>query len=308
MAKVLNDLSRRNIWLVTGAGGQLASEILRRLSLLDQEVFSRSHAELDISDEKGVEQALHDINPNFVVNAAGFTNVDAAEVMPDRAFRVNSSGPRTLAVGVARLPDTYLVHISTDYVFGGLPSRSSPWAEDDLACPTNVYGHSKAEGERVVREILPDHSVIIRTAWLYAPGFSNFVSTMVDRAVAGTPSKVVVDQWGQPTWARDVADYAVNLAVRLRDGQAPAGTYHATNSGRTTWFSLARRIYERAGADVDLVTPIASTEISRAAKRPPWSVLGHQAWSLAGMPLPRPWEQALDEALPFFLEAKAPAV
>ena len=294
--------SQSGVWLVTGASGQLGSELVRRLDALDCPVFALSHADLDTANEESIEAALDRHTPQYVLNAAAYTNVDGAETDAVAAWVTNACGPRTLAEVIARRPNTFLAHISTDYVFG-LPSESrKPWDESDSVNPLNEYGRSKAAGEQAVREILPGRCVIVRTAWLYQPGHPNFVSTMVDRALAGIPSRVVADQWGQPTWARDVADHVVSIAARLADGRAPAGTYHATNSGRATWFTLARRIYEQTGADVDHVTPITSSQILRAAARPPWSVLGHEAWSLAGMASPRHWEQALDEALPIFLQ------
>ena len=298
--------SQTHRWLVTGASGQLGTELVWRLASLNLPFVALSHEDLNIADAKAVEAALDHVSPRCVINAAAYTNVDGAESDAEAAWMANARGPLLLAEAIARRPDVCLAHISTDYVFGPPGDTPRAWHESDLVAPLNEYGRTKALGEEAVRENLPDRSLIVRTAWLYAPGFRNFVSTMVDRAIAGIPSKVVADQWGQPTWARDVADCVVGLAARLGDGRAPAGIYHATNSGQTTWFTLARRIHERVGADVDLVTPIVSTQISRAATRPPWSVLGHEAWSLAGMPPPRTWEHALDEALPLFLQARGP--
>lgn len=297
--------NQKDRWLVTGASGQLGKELVRHLAHLGFPVSALSHADLNVADEKSIEVALDQEKPKYVINAAAYTNVDAAETDAEAAWATNADGPRRLAEAIARRPDVFLAHISTDYVFGLSGGEPRSWHECDLVAPLNEYGRTKAAGEKAVREALPNRSLIVRTAWLYAPGFNNFVSTMVGRAVAGTPSRVVADQWGQPTWARDVANHVVSLVSRLSDGRAPSGTYHATNSGRATWFTLASRIYERAGAAVDLVTPIASTEISRVATRPPWSVLGHEAWSLAGMPPPRPWERALDDALPIFLNRHA---
>ena len=296
--------SIRDRWLVTGASGQLGSELVKVLETSGCDVIGLGRNDLDISENAHVTDVIMRVRPMFVINTAAFTDVDGAEACPDTAFRVNARGASNLASSVARLRRGLLVHLSTDYVFGSPGEASKPWGESDPVNPLNEYGRSKAEGELAVRKRLPDRGVIVRTAWLYAPGSKNFVSTMVERALAGTTSCVVNDQWGQPTWTRDVAESVVDLASRLGDGRAPAGTYHATNSGRATWFDLARRVYERAGADMELVTPIVSMEISRAAVRPPWSVLGHDAWSNAGMRPPRPWEEALDEALPLFLQAE----
>ena len=289
-------------WLITGASGQLGREIVQQLARHGLPVSALSHADLNVADAESIEHVLDREQPRYVINAAAYTDVDGAEFDPEAAWAANTRGPLMLAEAIARRSGMSLAHISTDYVFGLPGDGSTPWDESDSVSPLNEYGRSKAAGEQAVREILPGRCVIVRTAWLYQPGHPNFVSTMVDRALAGIPSRVVADQWGQPTWARDVADHVVSIAARLADGRAPAGTYHATNSGRATWFTLARRIYEQTGADVDHVTPITSSQILRAAARPPWSVLGHEAWSLAGMASPRHWEQALDEALPIFLQ------
>lgn len=288
-------------WLVTGANGQLGQQLVERLKLLGCSVDALDHARLDISDANAVERTLGDLDPSYVVNAAAFTDVEKAESSPGLAHRINALGAANLASSISRRPGACFVHISTDYVFGEEAAARRPWAEDDSVNPINAYGSSKAQGEREVQSFLPDKSVIVRTAWLYSSAHANFVSTMVSRALRGEPSRVVNDQWGQPTWARDAADMIIELAANVREEKAPPGIYHATNSGRATWFEFARQIYAGAGADRDLVAPMASSELSGGARRPSWSVLGHEAWTAAGLTPPRSWESALAEALPKFV-------
>lgn len=295
-----NDLIQ---WLVLGAAGQLGTEVVERLRASGQQTTAVTRQEVDICNADQVSEVLDLVQPSCVINAAAYTNVDEAENSPGRAFEVNAHGPGVLAAAVANRSTACLVHVSTDYVFGHVETPGRPWLENDPLSPLNEYGRTKAQGEMEVRRLLPHRSAIVRTAWLYAPGHRNFVATMVDRARADAQSLVVSDQWGQPTWARDAADLIVELASRLGRGQAPAGTYHATNSGRATWYEFARCIYRKVGAPLDLVVPITSGDLVRAAARPSWSVLGHDAWHRAGMSPPRRWHEALGEALPLFLVA-----
>jgi len=294
-------LPRDRSWLVLGAAGQLGNQVVQRLKALGQQVEAVTREDVDIGDSAQVAEVLHRVRPTHVVNAAAYTDVDEAESRPDLSLRVNAHGPAGLAFALARDLSASLVHVSTDYVFGHADKFGIPWSENAPPAPVNEYGKTKAQGERAVRRLLPERSVVVRTSWLYAPGYRNFVATMVARAREGVPSQVVADQWGQPTWARDTADLIIELAIRLGRGQAPAGIYHATNAGRATWFELAKRIYLGVCGKPELVTPITSDELVRAAARPSWSVLGHDAWHLAGMSPPRPWQEALDEALPLFL-------
>lgn len=237
--------------------------------------------------------------PALVINAAAWTDVDGAESQEGRARAANAEGVAVLAQA-CRDVGARLVHVSTDYVFGGDRPDRRPWAESDPLHPQGAYARTKAEGEQAVREILSENGTIVRTAWLYSGHGRNFVRTMLDKAVAGEPVSVVRDQWGQPTWARDVATRILALGERLLDGRAPAGTYHATNAGQTTWWEFARWIYSLAGADPGLVAPMESAALDRPAPRPAWSVLGHEAWADAGLPPLRPWREALVSAMPDF--------
>jgi dTDP-4-dehydrorhamnose reductase len=190
--------------------------------------------------------------------------------------------------------------VSTDYVFAG--DATEPYPEDGPINPINAYGRSKLAGERAVLETLPETGYVVRTAWLYGRHGKNFVTTMLRLAQERETLDVVDDQLGQPTWSLDLARRIVELA-ELGEAGAPAGVYHGTNSGQTTWYGLAREIFAEAGLDAGRVRPTTSDRFVRPAKRPAYSVLGHDRWAAAGLPPLRHWKEALREALPGLREA-----
>jgi dTDP-4-dehydrorhamnose reductase len=183
-----------------------------------------------------------------------------------------------------------MVQVSTDYVFDG--SATGPYPEDWPLAPVSAYGRTKAAGEWAVRALLPNRSWIVRTAWLYGSAGPNFVRTVIRLESTSGTIDVINDQRGQPTWSADVA----RQLVKMVEAAAPAGTYHATAAGETTWYGLARAVFEELGADPDRVRPTTSDGFPRPAPRPPYSVLGHQGWAQAGLaPLP-PWRTSLAQA------------
>jgi len=274
-------------WLVTGAGGMLGRDLVDALAA--REVDGLTHADLDITDSAAVEKATDGYD--VVVNTAAWTAVDAAEDHEPEAFAVNALGPARLAAACART-GARLVHVSTDYVFSG--DAVAPYPEDAPVAPRSAYGRTKAAGEWAVRAALPDRSWVVRTAWLYGEHGPNFVKTMIRLERERDTLDVVDDQRGQPTWSRDVARQIVSLV----DASAPAGSYHATSSGETTWFGLTRRIFELLGSDPERVRPTTTDRFPRPAPRPAYSVLGHSAWARAGIEPMRGWTAALDEAFP----------
>lgn len=276
-------------WAVTGAGGMLGTEVAALLADRRGDThLALTRADLDVTDAAAVRRALAGVD--VVVHCAAWTAVDDAERDEVGAHAVNAGGTATVAAACAAT-GARLVHLSTDYVFSG--DRAGPWPEDADPAPRSAYGRTKLAAELAVRRVLPRHW-ILRTAWLYGAGGPNFVRTMTGRARAGTPSAVVDDQHGQPTWAADLA----RRALAVVDGGVPHGTYHATSSGSTTWFGLAREVYRLAGADPALVTAMPSTALDRPAPRPANSVLGHDAWSATGLPPLPPWQEALRTAWP----------
>ncbi|MEK8169276.1 dTDP-4-dehydrorhamnose reductase [Streptomyces sp. M19] len=280
-------------WLVTGAGGMLGREVLAVLSRDPAaRVTGATRAALDITDAAAVRAAVaeHDI----VINAAAWTDVNGAEAHEEAAAEINGRGVRTLASACATVAAP-LVHVSTDYVF---PGRSAvPYAENAATGPVNAYGRGKLVGERAVAELLPRTGYVVRTAWLYGTHGRNFVRTVLDRAAAGEPLRVVDDQYGQPTWAGALAERLAELGRRALDGRAPGGIYHGTATGRTTWCALARgagagRVrpgVRPARHQPGLPEPGAPPRVQRAGPRP----VGAR-----GLPPMAHWTDMLAQALP----------
>jgi dTDP-4-dehydrorhamnose reductase len=282
-------------WLVTGADGMLGRDLTDRLSAEGDQVTGLNRTDLDITDAAAVTAAVGRHRPDVVVNCAAWTAVDDAETREEEALDVNGRAVGYLGDACAH-HHARLVQVSTDYVFDGRAER--PYAEDHRAAPRSAYGRTKLAGERAARASLANHAYVVRTAWLYGAHGSSFVATMLNRARAGSPVSVVDDQRGQPTWTADVAAQIRALIVTA----APAGVYHATSAGETTWFGLAREVYALAGADTTLVTPCTSAAYQRPAPRPAYSVLGHDAWQACGIKPIGDWRDALDRAFPAMLD------
>ncbi|WP_053699719.1 dTDP-4-dehydrorhamnose reductase [Streptomyces sp. NRRL F-5755] len=275
-----------NRWLITGASGMLGREVCRLLAAEGECALPLDRRSLDLTDTRAVEFTLRRARPTVVVNCAAYTDVDAAETHEQQAWRVNADAVRGLALACARR-GARLLHVSTDYVFAG--DATTPYAEDAPTGPRTAYGRSKLAGERAVLTALPHTGTVVRTAWLYGAHGRNFVRTMAERALRDATAQVVNDQTGQPTPARDVAE----RLLALGRGPARPGVFHATAGGLTTWYDLARDVYRLAGADPDRVRPTGSASLNRPARRPAWSVLGHDRWAAAGLPAPRHWRVAL---------------
>src|SRR5499427_1490345 len=278
-------------WLVTGAGGMLGQDMVTCLERAGETALALTRRDLDITDQAAVTPTVLGCRPDFVVNCAAWTAVDEAETHEDEALEVNGRGARLVAAACAE-GDARLIHISTDYVFAG--DARAPYGEHDRCGPRTAYGRTKLAGERAVAELLPGSGYIVRAAWLYGAHGPNFVRTMMRLERDGGVVDVVDDQHGQPTWAMDVAGHVIALA---RSG-APAGVYHATSAGETTWFGFAREIFRLLGADTARVRPVASGAYPRPAPRPAYSVLGHGTWANAGLtPIPG-WRSRLHQGFP----------
>lgn len=273
---------------VCGAGGMLATDIIEVFNQKGHDTIALSIDELDITDLQQVRLKLTELKPDLVFNAAAYTNVDGCESEPDLAYRVNCLGPRNLAVAAAEL-DAAIVHISTDYVFGG--SGHKPYREYDPVNPQSVYGKSKLDGEILVRNNCRCH-YIVRTAWLFGIHGNNFVRTMLRLAKEKEVISVVNDQLGSPTYTRDLAEAIATLV------EAPTyGTYHLTNSDACTWFEFTKEIFGQAGIEHVKVEPITTEGLNRPANRPRYSVLDNYMWRMDGYPALRSYKEALREYL-----------
>ncbi|MGW1271586.1 dTDP-4-dehydrorhamnose reductase, partial [Streptomyces sp. NPDC002491] len=258
-------------WLVTGANGLLGRDVLAELAAdPDAVVTGLGRDRLDITDPAAVRAAVP--GHAVVVNCAAWTDVDGAERSEAAATAVNGTGVRHLA-GACADAGAILLHLSTDYVFPG--DARGPYPEDAPTGPVNAYGRSKLAGERAVRELLPDTGYVVRTAWLYGEHGPNFVATVLELAARRETLDVVADQHGQPTWTRALARQLAALGRAALTGRAPAGFYHGTSAGRTTWCGLARDAFRLSGLDPERIRPVGSEKFPRPAARPAFGVLGH---------------------------------
>ena len=288
--------------LVPGAGGQLSTDLLE-LVRGERNAFARGLTidDLDVTDPFAVKdmigtwaKMLRDDSPDHrlvVVNAAAYTAVDAAETDQDTAYAVNATAPALLAQA-CRAAGVRLIHVSTDYVFPGDRVGGPPYEVDDATGPTNAYGRTKLAGEQAVRELHPDDGYVVRTAWLYGATGKNIVKTMARLEAEREQVSFVADQHGSPTWSRDLAAGLIALA---RSG-APAGTYHCTNQGETTWHGFAQAVFAELGADPARVLESTSADFPTPATRPAYSVLSSRAWDQAGLPAMPGWREALAAA------------
>lgn len=278
-------------WLVTGAAGMLGRDLADLITSSGDCCIGLARKDLDITSLAAVRDVLPSHRPDVVVNCAAWTAVDDAETHEAEALSVNGTSVFSLA-SVCRDLGIPLVQVSTDYVFDG--RASVPYSEDHVPRPRTAYGRAKLTGEQAVLTLLPGTGYIVRTAWLYGAHGRSFVRTMLGRAQAGEASSVVCDQHGQPTWTVDVA----SRIHALVSGAAAPGIYHATSSGHTTWYGLARAVYQFAGAESSLVQPVGTGASLRPARRPAYSVLGHSAWASAGLSPIGDWRDSLSRALP----------
>lgn len=273
-------------WLVIGSKGMLGQDLVDLLREQGHEAVGVDRDDVDITDPEATVDALAGFD--VAVNCAAYTAVDAAETDEATAFAVNAVGAANVA-RAARLSGARLVHISTDYVFDG--AATTPYAEDAAPAPRSAYGRTKAAGEWAVRAECPD-SMVVRTAFLYGARGPCFPRTIARVALERGGVDVVADQMGQPTWTVDLA----GLVLRLVVAGAPAGTYHGTSSGRTTWHGFARVVVAAAGLDPQIVRPTTSEAFVRIAPRPSFSVLGHDTLRAAGIQPIGDWAQRWDVA------------
>jgi dTDP-4-dehydrorhamnose reductase len=277
-------------WLITGSYGQLGTDLQRVLGWAGEtDVTAVDRDSLDLTDASAVSAFLADLRPDFVLNAAAYTAVDAAETDEATALLVNATAVGYLARSALDV-GARLVHVSTDYVFAG--DATSPYLEDDEPDPRSAYGRTKLAGEKALLSIDPS-AYVLRTAWVYGQTGNNFVKTMLRLAGQHDTVSVVDDQRGSPTWSQDLARGMVALA---QSGAAP-GIYHCTNSQDTTWFGLTQAIFEKAGLDPARVLPTTTDKFPRPAPRPAYSVLSHAKWNDAGLPAMPAWADALQSAL-----------
>lgn len=255
--------------LVTGADGQLGNCMRKAArNSADHYIFT-DVAELDITDAEAVGRLVSDEHIQVIVNCAAYTNVDKAETEAERAQELNASSVANLA-GAIKARGGTLIHISTDYVFGG-SAGNTPRNESEPVNPTGVYGLTKLHGEQAISES-GCKALVFRTAWLYSEYGRNFVKTMLGLTATKTELKVVFDQVGTPTYAQDLAD-AICGIIEHREYEGNEGIYHFSNEGVCSWFDFAKTIAEYAGNTACLIQPCHSYEFPSPTVRPAYSVL-----------------------------------
>lgn len=272
--------------LITGANGMLAKAVKERFK--KETLILTDVAELDITNLKQVEEFVFDSNPDVIINCAAYTAVDKAEEEEELARKINVEGPKNLAIA-AKKANCILVHISTDYVFGGDLDLNSIYKENDEKAPVTVYGITKLEGEKAICEKM-DNYYIFRTAWLYGDG-KNFVRTMLKLGKEKEQINVVSDQHGSPTYTVDLA----NIIYQALEKKIAYGIYHATNEEFTTWYDFTKKILAEAGISCK-VNAVTSEEYKTPAKRPKNSMLSKQKLKEQGIIIPK-WEDALKRYL-----------
>ena len=286
------------IWLI-GNKGMLGNDVEK---LLKERGFNywASDNEVDIGDYKALEKFGKDKKIEWVINCAGYTQVDKAEEEIDEAFRINKDGVRNIALFSAKR-QIRLIHISTDYVFDGRQKEGAvTYNEDDKTNPINIYGRSKLAGEEEIKKILEEY-FIIRTAWLYGLQGNNFVYTMLKLFKEREIIKVVEDQWGSPSYTVDLAEVILKI---IEGNSISYGLYHFTNEGATSWYEFTRTIYDKAKR-MDLIKcnkkveiePVRTEQYPTAAKRPRYTVLSKDKIKREFNLKIRDWNEALGDFL-----------
>ncbi len=276
--------------MVIGARGQLGTDLMKVLAGWNLVPITR--ADLDVCDFEQVRQTVAQVTPDVVLNSTAFHKVEECEQQPEKSFQVNAMAVRNLAQ-VCALQNSVLVHLSTDYVFGG--GTRTPFVETDAPRPLNVYGVSKLAGEHLVRETCPRH-FIVRTSGLYGvAGASgkggNFVELMVRLARESRPIRVVTDQILTPTYTMDLAKQ-----IKFLLQTTAYGLYHVTSAGECSWYEFAARIFRLMNLAPDFA-PTTTATFGAKVPRPDYSVLAHDGMHAAGCPSMRPWEEAVEAYL-----------
>ena len=279
--------------LITGANGMLAKEVREKFEK-GNEIITTDVAELDITNEQAVMDYIANTKPDYVINCAAYTAVDKAEENYELADKINGDGPANLAKA-AKAAGVKLVHISTDYVFGGDLEISKDYKEDDAKAPVTAYGKTKLHGEQGIEANMEEY-YIFRTAWLYGVGGNNFVKTMTKLGSTKDELNVVADQHGSPTYAKDLAD----IIYQAIEKDIPYGIYHATNEGYTTWYEFTKEILAEQGITCK-VNPVTTEEYIEMmkitqAKRPFNSQMSKNKLLEQGIKVPE-WKDGLKRYL-----------
>jgi dTDP-4-dehydrorhamnose reductase len=270
--------------LITGAGGMLGRDVRTAAEAVGHDVVALAHADLDVTDEAAVADAIDTARPRTVINCAAWTDVDGAESAPDQAAAVNGAGAGNLARAAAAA-GAWIIHVSSDYVFDG--RKREPYVESDQPNPVSAYGDSKLAGELAIAQAAPGRHTVVRSSWLFGAGGQCFPDTILRLASERDTLRVVDDQVGCPTYTGHLAQALLALAA-----EPPEGILHAAAAGRCSWFEFATDIVDAAGMPT-AVTPCTTAEFPRPAARPANSVLRSER-GLETVALPE-WRRGLRE-------------
>lgn len=274
--------------LVTGGNGQLGNEIRYLSTNSDYHFIFCDLEEMDLSSTISIQNYLKAQEPEFVISCGAYTAVDKAEDEPELVYRINAEAPKTIAE-YCKSNKVRLIHISTDYVFDGEFDR--PINEEDQPNPQSVYDQTKLEGETFVQSILND-SYIIRTSWVYSEFGKNFVKTMLRIGSENDEINVVSDQYGSPTWARDLANVILHIVSEISSGNDKPGIYHFSNEGQLSWYDFANEIMKMGQINCK-INPIKTDQFPTNAKRPAYGVLDKsKIKSFLNAEIPR-WDYSL---------------
>jgi len=283
-------------YLILGGSGMLGSSLISECRSNEISFDAPSSSVLDIRNQKQIHDYIFQLEPSVIVNCAAWTDVENSETEYQSACDLNVDGIQNIAKGAKDI-GIPVVHISTDYVFDGL--KGTKYSEQDETGPINSYGRSKLQGEKVLLEICPDSSYIIRTSWLYGTSGRNFAKSILKKALNKDAIKVVQDQIGSPTNVEDLARGIISI-LQVRP---TVGIYHFSNLGEVSWYEFATKLYETSGTDIQLVEPIDSAGYPSKAKRPAHSVLSTDKWNAAGLTKIYDWEESLSGVFPRLLDS-----
>jgi len=263
--------------LISGAKGMFGQDAVKIFSDKGYKVIPVDFEDFDITNKTSVANYFKNLKCDLIIHAAAYTNVDLAESEKEKAFMVNATGTENLAE-ISAVKNIPIVYISTDYVFNG--QKKTPYLPDDAVNPINIYGESKLAGEIAVKKLNKKH-YITRTSWLYGRNGKNFIETMINLSKTQPEIKVVDDQTGCPTWTYDLAEGILSII----ENKKPYGTYHICGSGFTSWYGLAKKVFEIKGINTTLV-PVKTEAFPRPAKRPQNSIMENNG-------ICRHWEESL---------------
>ncbi len=297
-------MSKKKV-LITGSSGMLGVDLVHRLQGAYDVVCTdiaagdnpycdvKNFIKCDITDAVSAVNMIKTARPDAIIHTAAWTDVDGCEAEPQRAMKINAEGARNIALG-AKEANALVFYISSDFVFDG--EKTSPYKEDDIPNPINVYGASKFNGELFIRKTL-DRYFIVRTSWLFGRYGRNFVDIILDKVEKKEELRIVIDQFGSPTYTVDLSAAIDKIMFAGLRQSSMGGIFHFSNNGSCSWYKYAEQIVRLANKTVSGIIPITSEELDRAARRPKMSILNTDKYISFSEKAPRSWESALDEYL-----------